>query len=83
MNDSMPDARLAARRAVTKKSIEELRKRLLDLSKGHRSVLRPATLTAGRTGQGDTPRQIFPPPFSRIHLQIKELVYFSLFDVVM
>jgi hypothetical protein len=28
-------------------------------------------------------RQIFPPPFSRIYLQIKELVYFSLFDVVM
>ena len=32
MNDSMPDARLAARRVVTKKSIEELRKRLLDLT---------------------------------------------------
>jgi hypothetical protein len=36
MNDSMPDARLAARRAVTKKSIEELRKRLLDLSNRNR-----------------------------------------------
>jgi len=36
MNDSMPDARLAARRTVTKKSIEELRKRLLDLSNRNR-----------------------------------------------
>ena len=36
MNDSMPDTRLAARRAVTKKSIEELRKRLLDLSNRNR-----------------------------------------------
>src|SRR2546423_5307826 len=36
MNDSMPDSRLAARRVVTKKSIEELRKRLLDLSNRNR-----------------------------------------------
>src|SRR5262245_33329777 len=36
MNDSMPDPRLMARRAVTKKSIEELRKRLLDLSNRNR-----------------------------------------------
>jgi hypothetical protein len=36
MNDSVPDARLAARRAETKKSTEELRKRLLDLSNRNR-----------------------------------------------
>jgi hypothetical protein len=36
MNDNVPDARLVARRDVAKKSIEELRDRLLDMSKGNR-----------------------------------------------
>src|SRR5439155_1697249 len=36
MNDNMPDARLAIRHEETKKSIEKLRDRLLDMSNGNR-----------------------------------------------
>lgn len=39
MNENVPEARLAARREETKKSIEKLRKRLLDLSNRNYSML--------------------------------------------